>query len=131
MESTVVFDNLPKTEAIEDYAKEKLEALVDKLTGGKASEVRVHLAVVNSREHPGEDLFRCRVQVKGVHVREVVVTKTTGNLYKSVALVAKTLHRLLPNIRAKIRDRKKRRGVQIHHALDLIGPRRHEARTAA
>lgn len=109
MESIITSENFPLTDALTNYARGKLDHLVEKLSGGRMTDLHVSMAIENSPQHPGPDVFRCRVQLHGKNIPDVVVTKSSNSMYKAIAMVAKSLHRLLPARQARTRERRRRR----------------------
>ncbi len=114
MNAVVHCTNFSKTSAIENFVREKFEPLIERIAAEKVRLFEVHLSVENSREQPGEDIFVCQVHMSGRRLTEIVLKKTSNNMYRAISAAAKALHSLVP--KAKDRYRKKVRGL--HHRTD-------------
>lgn len=111
MSTRVVFAHMPRSEALETFALDHIEAVFSKFRRDKVFSSEVHLALENSLTHPGKDHYVCEVLVKSKLFKSVFLKKTSGNMYEAISLAADTLRNTL----SRLHDR-------------YIGARRHTAR---
>lgn len=96
-----VYAHLQPTESIQNFAKERIESVLDKFRAYKIFSSRVRLEMKNSPQQAGQDAFSCEVVVKVQRFPMVVIKKTSANLYESISMVSDKLLNLLSRIHEK------------------------------
>ncbi|MCE3011185.1 MAG: hypothetical protein LW875_11305 [Proteobacteria bacterium] len=95
MNIKVVFQNLKKSEALEQVVTQKLIHTIEKFPRyGKAS-ASVYVSMDNSPRHAGADVFSIKLVMTARHESPVVLKKLGGNPYEALAILNDRLQDVL------------------------------------
>ncbi|MCK6598535.1 MAG: HPF/RaiA family ribosome-associated protein, partial [Bdellovibrionaceae bacterium] len=83
----IKFKNLDKSELARSVVQERIEALIDKFSALKKSNIQVTLEMVNSPLQAGPDLFKLKLHVVGGKYSGITIEKAESNLYVALAKI--------------------------------------------
>jgi ribosomal subunit interface protein len=85
-------NNLSKTEALESFARSKVEQALERFD--ENIEGTIHLHMENAPGKPGLDCYRCEIELQSRKLRKVVLKKAGPNMYQAIARAATALKSL-------------------------------------
>ena len=91
MKVQVVFQNLEKSEFVEQVVHERVEGVLNKFSDTQKGEATVYVSKEHSVDHSGPDMFRVKFLWKGLKAKPMVLVKASQNLYEATAQVVESL----------------------------------------
>lgn len=95
----VIFRSLKNSEFVKKEVLERFDHFVDRFPDLKNHLIKVTLAMENSPRHPGPDLFKVKVNINGSRYQEVILEKSSQNIYAAISEVS---HRLLERFKRNV-----------------------------
>ena len=111
MKTKVVCAQIGKTEALEDFAKDRIDHVIEKYEDAGIHSSVVRLQMDHAFLQKGKELFRVEVLLKTRKFNEIFLKKTGGNLYEALAEASDKLNNLLSKLHSRQikEDRRKTR----------------------
>jgi ribosome-associated translation inhibitor RaiA len=91
MKVQIVFQNLEKSEFVEQIVHERVESVLSKFSNVEDSEATVYVSKEHSSDHSGPNLFRVKFLWRGIKSKPLVLVKASQNLYEATAQVIESL----------------------------------------
>jgi ribosomal subunit interface protein len=104
----VVFAGLDKTQAIEDFIKDKFGKILEDFSGIKDVSGTVCVAMENSPQKAGRDSFRCKIAIRGIDSSQVILEKSGLNLYQVISLVSDKLEWKMRRVKSRMSKSRRR-----------------------
>jgi ribosomal subunit interface protein len=89
----IVFQNFPKTPAIEAALSSHVMSWFSRLPRHLVSKLRVWLRIENSKQKPGKDLYLCRVELNSRRLGVLRIEDRNDNLYTAIHEAGERLER--------------------------------------
>jgi ribosome-associated translation inhibitor RaiA len=83
MIAQIQFLKMDRSESVESFVTEQLEYLQTHIPHQKEAHFHVWLECENSQVQPGQDLFRCAIEVDGLRRKQFFAEKEDSNFYKA------------------------------------------------
>ncbi|MBF0207878.1 MAG: HPF/RaiA family ribosome-associated protein [Oligoflexia bacterium] len=103
----VIFKNLKKSEIAVAVVKERLATIFERFPNFNRSNVTVTLSMENSPRQVGPDLFTVKLFSQGGRFRNVILQKSSSNLYVAVADAVDRFSEKLGKFGDKVRVRER------------------------
>ncbi|MBF0208985.1 MAG: hypothetical protein HQK53_19160 [Oligoflexia bacterium] len=113
----VIFKNLRKSELAIAIAKERLATIFKRFPDLQKSNVTVTLCMENSPQHAGPDLFTVKLYSQGGRYRDVILEKSSSDLYDALADVASHFREQLSRFGDRIRVKQRAKSKNIKWSL--------------
>jgi ribosome-associated translation inhibitor RaiA len=104
----IVFKNMERSELAREAVLERLDAVFSKFPFLETSRITVTVAMENSPQQAGPDLFSVTVQIQGLSERHFILSKSAHSLYLALAQLSDLLCEKLMRVRARSRVRSRR-----------------------
>ena len=102
MTAHVHFVHLDKTEALEDFAHQKIDPLLEKFLGQEEVANNVRLKMENAPNQAGPDVFQCEIIVQNKKLgRPLHIKESAMNMYQAIAEAAHRLKYVLRRYKDK------------------------------
>ena len=112
MKVQVVFQNLKKSEFVNQIVHERVESVLEKFPQTEKGNAIVYVSMENSHHQAGPDFFKVKVLLKGLKMKPIVLAKHSQNLYEATAQVVDSLlesfHRHSEKLMTKRRSSQRR-----------------------
>lgn len=91
MKVQVVFQNLEKSEFVEEIVHERIESVLEKFPQTQNGNATVYVSMENSHHQAGPDFFKVKLMLKGLKMKPIILAKHSKNLYEATAQVVDSL----------------------------------------
>lgn len=103
----IQFLKMSRSEGVEAYVTNQLEDLLE-LIPSKKAHFRVWVECLNSQNQPGQDMFRCAIEVEGLRRKHYFADKRDENFYFAVNSCVDALRKIFRREKKIIKGSKKR-----------------------
>jgi ribosome-associated translation inhibitor RaiA len=109
MRSEIHFTHMDRSPAVEQYATERVDAIIEEYLGSRSS---VHWQAWMVTDKPtdarGPHVFRCELSVRYAPKREIFVRKEAPDMYDAINMATQSLTSTISEETKKERQRKRR-----------------------
>lgn len=95
MRTEVHFAHMQRSEALENYALERIEPIVEEFLNREDCHLQIWLNKEHSRHQKGAPEFKCEINVRFPPKKEVFVNKSDEDMHTAINIAASTLQTLL------------------------------------
>jgi ribosome-associated translation inhibitor RaiA len=112
MQTQVRFKEMARSESLENYALEKIEPVATEFLMRHDYHLQIWLIAEHSRTNRGAPCYRCEVDVRYPHKREIFISKESPDMHEAICLAADTT-------KVMLREESKREIHNRHQAIPV------------
>lgn len=113
----IIYRKLDKSELIDKAVHERLESVIARFPDLERSKIAVTLEMLNSPIQPGPELYKVKVHFRSGRYKNMILEKSSWNLYVALADVIEHLLERLNRFGDKDRVKRIKRERSVHSLL--------------